>query len=132
MNALSLLPATVDPTQGPQATSAAELAKRGQIHQTAQNFEASFLTTMFETMFSSVPTDSAFGGGPGEDMWKGFLAEAMAKQTAKRGGIGVATSVEREMLKLQGLSDGKPSSPAHPATHTWPSSATANTASAVQ
>jgi Rod binding domain-containing protein len=103
MNALSLLPAPVDPTQSAQATSTADLLKRGQIHKTAQNFEASFLTTMYETMFSSVPTDSAFGGGPGEDMWKGFLAEAMAKQTSQRGGIGVATAVEKEMLKLQGL-----------------------------
>ena len=38
-------------------------------------------------------------------MWKSFLAEQMAKQTAKRGGIGIAKSVEREMLKLQGLTE---------------------------
>ncbi|HTX49702.1 MAG TPA: rod-binding protein [Caulobacteraceae bacterium] len=112
MNALSLPPTPVDPTQSVQATSAAELARRGQIHKTAQNFEASFLTTMFETMFSSVPTDSAFGGGPGEDMWKGFLAEAIAKETAQRGGIGVAAAVEKEMLKLQGLSEPSPASAA--------------------
>lgn len=105
MSALSLPPPFVDPTQSSQATSLAELARRGQIHKTAQNFEASFLTTMFETLFSSVPTDTAFGGGPGEDMWKGFLAEAMAKQTALHGGIGVASSVEKEMLKLQGLTE---------------------------
>jgi peptidoglycan hydrolase FlgJ len=115
MNALSLLSTTVDPTQGAQATSAAELAKRGQVHKTAQNFEASFLTSMFETMFQAVPTDSAFGGGPGEDMWKGFLAEAMAKQTAQHGGIGVARSVEKEMLKLQGLTEPAPASAASPA-----------------
>ena len=46
-----------------------------------------------------------FGGGPGEDMWKSFLAEQMAKQVAKRGGIGVSKGVEREMLKLQGLTE---------------------------
>lgn len=107
MNAISLVAPAVDPTgsQGAMAASAAELAKRGQIHQTAQNFEASFLTTMFGTMFASVPTDSVFGGGPGEDMWKSFLAEAMAKVAAKRGGIGVSSAVEREMLKLQGLTE---------------------------
>ena len=106
MSSLSLLAAPIDPTQGaPSALTAAELAKRGQIHKTAQNFEASFLTTMFETMFSSVKTDPVFGGGAGEDMWKGFLAEAMAKATAKRGGVGVSQSVEREMLKLQGLTE---------------------------
>jgi len=114
MNAISLLAPAVDPTAAPGTTmgatvaSAAELAKRGQIHQTAQNFEASFLTTMFGTMFASVPTDSVFGGGPGEDMWKSFLAEAMAKVAAKRGGIGVSQAVEREMLKLQGLTESAP------------------------
>ena len=132
MNALSPPLTTVDPTQGAQATSAAALLKRGQIHQTAQNFEASFLTSMFETMFSSVPTDSTFGGGPGEDMWKSFLAEAMAKQTAKHGGIGVANSVEREMLKLQGLSDGKSTTSAHPAAHTWATSVKTDAVSVVR
>ena len=92
-------------TQGPTATSAAELAKRGHTHQTAISFEASFLSTVFQTMFQSVKTSEPFGGGPGEDMWKSFMAEQMAKQVAKRGGIGVSKSVEREMLKLQGLSE---------------------------
>ena len=90
-------------TQGVTATSAAELAKRGKIHQTAVGFEASFLTQMLQTMFSGVETSAPFGGGPGEDMWKSFLSEAMAKQMAKRGGIGVSAAVEKEMLKLQGL-----------------------------
>ena len=106
MNAISLLAPVVDLTT--QGATAAELAKRGQIHETAQKFEASFLTTMFGTMFASVPTNSVFGGGPGEDMWKSFLAEAMAKSAAKRGGIGVSKAVEREMLKLQGLTEAAP------------------------
>ncbi len=105
MSTLSLLPPPVDPTQNATAASVAELAKRGQIAKTAKDFEASFLTSMFETMFGAVPTDSVFGGGPGEEMWKSFLAEAMAKQTAQKGGIGVAAAVQREMLKLQGLKD---------------------------
>jgi peptidoglycan hydrolase FlgJ len=106
MTALSLLTPQVDAaTQGQTATSTAELAKRGQIGQTAQNFEASFLTSMLQTMFQNVSTAPPFGGGEGEDMWKSFMAEAMAKDMAKRGGIGISKAVEREMLKLQGLQD---------------------------
>jgi flagellar protein FlgJ len=105
MSTLSLLAAPVDATQGATAVTAAELAKRGQIDKTAQGFEASFLTSMYETMFSSVPADSEFGGGQAEDQWKSFLAEAMAKSTASHGGIGLAHSVAREMLKLQGLTE---------------------------
>jgi Rod binding domain-containing protein len=85
------------------AASAAELAKRGQIKDTAQKFEASFLSTMLQEMFEGVETEAPFGGGPGETMFRSFLTEAMAKQMVKSGGVGIAASVEREMLKLQGL-----------------------------
>ena len=105
MSSLSLITPPVDAAQEATAASTAELAKRGQIHQTAQKFEASFLTSMLQTMMSSVSTAPPFGGGAGEDMWKGFLAEAMAKDMAKRGGVGVSNAVEREMLKLQGLKE---------------------------
>ena len=95
-------------TQSPATTSAAELAKRGHTHETAVKFEASFLTTVLQTMFQSVTTSAPFSGGPGEDMWKSFLAEQMAKSMAKRGGVGVSKAVEREMLKLQGLTEAHP------------------------
>ena len=106
MSAFSLLAPQVSAApQAPTVMSAAELAKRGQVHKTAQNFEASFLTSMVQTMFQGVTTSAPFGGGEGEDMWKSFMAEAMAKDMARHGGIGVAKSVEREMLKLQGLKE---------------------------
>ena len=82
MTALSLLTPQIDATSGPAAATAADLARRGQIHATAQKFEASFLTSMLQTMFQNVSTAPPFGGGPGEDMWKSFLAEAMAKVKA--------------------------------------------------
>jgi Rod binding domain-containing protein len=90
-------------TAQPGATSAAELAKRGQIKQSARDFESSFLSVMFQQMFSGLKTDGPFGGGAGEEMFRSVLTDAMAKQVSKSGGIGVAASVEREMLKLQGL-----------------------------
>jgi Rod binding domain-containing protein len=85
------------------ATSAAELAKRGQIKETAQKFEASFLSSMLQQMFEGVETSGPFGGGQGEAMFRSFLTDAMAKQMAKGGGVGVAAEVQREMLKMQGL-----------------------------
>ena len=38
-------------------------------------------------------------------MFRSFLTDALAKQTVKAGGIGLADTVQREMLKLQGLSE---------------------------
>jgi len=85
------------------AQSAAELAKRGQIKQTAQKFESSFLSVMLQQMFEGSEVSAPFGGGPGEQMFKSFLTEAMANKMTAGGGIGIAAAVQREMLKMQGL-----------------------------
>ncbi|WP_374571099.1 rod-binding protein [Phenylobacterium sp.] len=80
-----------------------EAAKRAQIKQTAQKFEASFLSSMLQQMFQDVKVSEPFGGGQGEQMFQSFMTDAIAKQMAKAGGIGLADQVGREMLKLQGL-----------------------------
>jgi Rod binding domain-containing protein len=90
--------------QTPTQPTAAELAKRGEIQKTAQSFEASFLSVMLAQMFDGVETEAPFGGGHGEKMFKSFFTDALAKQVVKTGGVGVADSVAKEMLKLQGLS----------------------------
>ena len=94
-------PTLIQPTTGAQ--SAAELAKRGQIAQTSKKFEASFLSIMLQQMFEGTETSTPFGGGSGEQMFKSFMAEAMANKMVKGGGVGLAASVQREMLKMQGL-----------------------------
>jgi flagellar protein FlgJ len=88
---------------GGAAPTAAELAKRGDIAKTAQQFEASFLGIMLQSMFKDVKVSEPFGGGDGEEMWKSFFTDAMAKQMTKAGGIGLSAPIQREMLKLQGL-----------------------------
>ena len=96
----ALSPALLASTAQP---GAAELAKRGQIKQTSKAFESSFLSVMLQQMFEGTDTPAPFGGGPGETMFKSFLTQAMADKITAGGGIGVAASVQREMLKLQGL-----------------------------
>ncbi|PZR33124.1 MAG: chemotaxis protein chel [Caulobacter segnis] len=85
--------------------AAKDAAKRAKIKETALNFEASFLSVMMQQMFEGVKTSEPFGGGQGEEMFKSVMADAMSKQVAKAGGIGLAPTVEREMLKLQGLKE---------------------------
>jgi Rod binding domain-containing protein len=58
---------------------------------------------MLQQMFEGVDTAAPFGGGDGEKMFRSFMTEAMGKQIAKSGGLGIADTVAREMLKLQGL-----------------------------
>ena len=82
----------------------AQSASRTAIHKTAQAFESQFISQMLGAMFDGVKTDAPFGGGQGEDVFKSFLMDAFAKQMTKAGGIGITASVQREMLKMQGLS----------------------------
>jgi Rod binding domain-containing protein len=56
-------------------------------------------------MTAGMKTPEVGGGGTGEDMFKSLLAEEMAKQVSKAGGIGVAAAVQKEMLKMQGLKE---------------------------
>ena len=98
---VTLAPNLLQPA--PQQT-AADLAKRAKICDTAEKFETQFLSQMLQNMFAGVETNGPFGGGFGEEMFRSLMTEAMAKQMTKAGGVGVADTVQREILKMQGLS----------------------------
>ena len=71
------------------------------MRETAEAFEASFLSQMLKPMFEGLSTDGPFGGGQAEETWRGFMIDAMAKQTVRAGGIGLADQVVSEMLRMQ-------------------------------
>lgn len=71
------------------------------MRRTAEAFEASFLSQMFKPMFEGLSTEAPFGGGEGEAVWRSFLIDAMAQQTVKAGGVGLADSVMAQMIKMQ-------------------------------
>ena len=87
----------------PAATTTAGELARSKTKDVAQKFEAQFLSSMFQSMFAGLKTDGPFGGGQGEEMFRSLLTEAMAKQVTKAGGIGISDTVQREILKMQGL-----------------------------
>ena len=102
-----LRPAVAAPSAG---SGSLDAARRARIAKIAQDFEASFTSVMLGQMFEGVETSAPFGGGEGEGMFKSFLSDAMAKAMAKRGGIGLGSVIQKEMLRMQGLSP-TPSAP---------------------
>ena len=98
MSDLSVPAALLQPLAARPTGSAADVART---RETAEAFEASFLSQMLKPMFEGLSTDGPFGGGEAESTWRGFLVDAMAKQTVKAGGIGLADRVMTEMLKMQ-------------------------------
>ena len=67
----------------------------------AQNFEAVFLNSMFQNMFTDTNGDGPLGGGPGVGIWRSFLTDQYAKSFAKAGGVGLADHVYRSLLAQQ-------------------------------
>ena len=67
----------------------------------AVDFEAQFLNTMFNEMFTGIDGDGPFGGGPAVGVWRSFLSEQYAKSFAKAGGIGIADHVYQALLAQQ-------------------------------
>lgn len=99
MSASAISPNLLTPTA---QTTTADLA-RTKAKDAAQKFESQFLAQMLGQMFEGIQTDGPFGGGHGEEMFRSMMTDAMAKEMTKARGIGLADTVQREILKLQGL-----------------------------
>jgi peptidoglycan hydrolase FlgJ len=89
---------TVSPLAAPVAPSASASAR---MRETATSFEASFLSQMLKPMFEGLSTDGMFGGGQGEETWRSFMIDAIAKQTVSAGGVGLADQVVAQMIRMQ-------------------------------
>ena len=76
-------------------------ADLNKLRETAQDFEAVFLSQMLKPMFEGIETDGMFGGGQGEEMWRSLMVDEYGKSIAKQGGIGIADAVMRTMLEMQ-------------------------------
>lgn len=76
-------------------------ADQKKIKKAAQDFEGFFVGQMMGSMTEGLETDSYFGGGHGEEMWRSMLNQEYGKEVAKSGGLGIASSVMTGMLRAQ-------------------------------
>jgi len=70
--------------------------------ETAQAFEAVFVGQITKMMMDTAEVSDTFGGGHGEEMFRGVLAEQLGTTIAKGGGIGLSSVVMKEIVRLQG------------------------------
>lgn len=73
-----------------------------QLRHAAEEFESVFLSEMLAPMFEGLDTDGLGGGGMGEEIFRPMLVERYAESISRSGGIGIADSVVREFVRMQG------------------------------
>jgi Rod binding domain-containing protein len=73
---------------------------------TAQDFEAQALGALLAPMFQGLDSKGPFTGGAAEAQWRPMLVDAIAKDLAKAGGLGIADAVLREITRLRAAAEG--------------------------
>jgi Rod binding domain-containing protein len=73
------------------------------IRQTSEQFEAYFIQQMMKTMRESIEKSDLVDGG-NMDMYQDLMDKEVSLQMVKRGGMGLANMMERQMTLAQGLS----------------------------
>jgi Rod binding domain-containing protein len=82
----------------PPSTAAANAPA---LRRAATEFEAQAIAAMFRPIFETVSTDGPFRGGSAEAHWRPMLVDAIARDFARRGGIGIGDAVFRELMRAQ-------------------------------
>jgi len=72
----------------------------------ARDFEAVFAGQVAKIMMESVEMDGDFTGGAGEEMFRGILAEQIGGRIAQGRGLGIASAVEAQIIRMQGGASG--------------------------
>jgi len=72
-----------------------------QLKDKAVELEGVFLNTLLSQVSKSVDTEGPFGGGYGEETWRGMQAEQFASSMAEAGGIGLSDSILRDLIGKQ-------------------------------
>jgi flagellar protein FlgJ len=72
-----------------------------QIDATSKSFEASFVSQLLESMFSTTDCKESLGGSDAEETYQSMMVGEYGKVIAKTSNLGIADQVKREMLKMQ-------------------------------
>jgi peptidoglycan hydrolase FlgJ len=90
------------PPPPPLPASTLSPERVSKLMQGAKDFEAMALGQLLAPMFETVDTaHSEFGGGEAEGTWRPMLVDAIGKQIAAHGGLGIAAPVFAAMLRAQ-------------------------------
>ncbi len=71
----------------------------------AKDFEAVFVSEMIKPMFEGIKVDATFGGGKGEEMFRGLMIDEYGKMISQTGQVGIADAVKEKLIEMQSKAD---------------------------
>jgi flagellar protein FlgJ len=101
MTALTLNPTLATMSMSNLAATPRAAASTARAREQSQDFEAAFMSTMFQSMFTGMEGDGPMGSTTGVAPWRSFLTQEYAKSFVKQGGIGLADHVYRSLIAQQ-------------------------------
>lgn len=75
--------------------------QRLQARKVSQDFEGMFVGMMIKSMRATVHEDKLTGGGHGEEAFRSMLDQEYANAMVKRGGLGLAKIIEKEIIRQE-------------------------------
>jgi peptidoglycan hydrolase FlgJ len=79
----------------------ADIKNTKRLDEAAKDFEAVFISEMMKPMFEGLETDTMFGGGQAEEVFRSFMLQEYGKMVAQTERVGIAPHIKDAMIKLQ-------------------------------
>ncbi len=77
----------------------ARSADRRQLREAARNFETMFATMLLSNMRKSMAPEGLYGKGMGGDVFQSMMEEKLGEVIARRGQLGIARMIERQLSR---------------------------------
>lgn len=87
--------------QVPVSTQGQGQARKEEAAKIARDFEGVFAGQVVKIMMESAEVQNEFTGGAGESMFRGILAEQIGNQISQTRGLGIASAVEAQIIRMQ-------------------------------
>ncbi len=83
------------------AGTVADDKQRQKLKKISQDFEGLFVGMMMKSMRETVGKDKLTGGGHGDEVYLSMLDQEYAAAAVKRGGLGLAQQIEKELVRQE-------------------------------
>ena len=78
-----------------------QIKDKKNMEEVARDFEAVFIGEMIKPMFEGIETDDMFGGGKGEEIFRGMMLQEYGKEIASKNITGIQTQVMNKLIEIQ-------------------------------